>query len=179
MEQRTDSEDITTGSGKVENNEGNWIRRGKIKFKDGEKSEIDSETEERIREKIKGKMEGSTQGNNNNNKQNDKIKRANVKIGGKTGSRDEGEEGKWKGAKGENEEREGKNDKNNNNKKDGEGNDGNNKKKKFVEGKIRLIEGRGGPEPAKAASGLQAPCQGGGPHGGVRVGEGYGRLHRG
>ena len=147
MEQKTGSEDITTGSNKVENNEGKWIRRGKIKFKDGEKSEIDSETEGKIREKIKGKMEGSTQGNNNNNKQNDKIKRANVKLAGKTGTRDEEEERKWEGAKAKNEEREGKNDKNNNNRKDGEENDGNNKKKKFVEGKIRLIEGREGPEP--------------------------------
>ena len=62
MEQKTSFEDITTGSNKVENNEGKWIKRGKIKFKENEKSEIDPEVEEKVRERIKGKMEGSIQG---------------------------------------------------------------------------------------------------------------------
>ena len=150
MERKQATENLGNDPSEVERSEDKWSKRAKNKFKEEKKAGIDPEEEEKIRGIIKGKMEEAMGGkDNNNNNKNNKMK-ANVKKGETMGARDEEEEGKWEKAKLGNKDMETKNDNNNNkNNKDKEEGEGQGKGKKFVEGKIRLVEGENGPEPKK------------------------------
>ena len=77
MDRKTGFKDVENEPRELEKNEGNWLKKAKIKFKAGESSEINSEEDEKKRKDGKGKEMESDQGknrkmikkaNNNNNK---------------------------------------------------------------------------------------------------------------
>ena len=145
MEQKTNFEDIGDEPRELRKDEGKWLKKAKNKFKAGENTEGGSEEDEKKRKDGKGKEEEITQGksrkmikkvSNNNNK----------KIGGKgIEERDNEEENeKWMDSKGKkgnpNEKRESKDNNNN-------ATQGLQEKKKYVAGKVRIVEGTEGPTP--------------------------------
>ena len=145
MDTNTGFEDIENGPRKVENNERNWLKKVKNKFKAGESPEIVSEEDEKKRKDGKGKEEEIIQGknrkmikkaNNNNNKKinGDRIEEMD----------NEEENGRWidsKGKKGNTYEK--RENKDNNN----ISTQGLQEKKKYVAGKMRIVEGAEGPTP--------------------------------
>ena len=145
MDRKTGFEDVETEPRELEKNEGNWLKKAKIKFKAGEISEINTEEDEKKRKGGKEKEMESDQGknrkmikkaNNNDNKGSHGVGR----------ERDISEEEKlrWKDSKGptKNPEKLGENKANN----DIIGQDQQGKKK-FVAGKLRIVEGIDGPTP--------------------------------
>ena len=144
MDRKTGFEDIVDEPRELEKNEGNWLKKVKIKFKAGESPQFDSEEDEKKRKDGKGKEMDSDQGKNRK-----MIKKANNNNKGRHGVENERkiseeENLRWKDSKGQTEYPKKIGDKKANNINIGQDQQG---KKKFVAGKLRIVESLDGPTP--------------------------------
>ena len=145
MERNQDLKDIENGPRKLEENEESWFKKTKIKFKAGENSQIDSEEDEKKRKDGKEKEMESNQGKNRKmiKKANNNNKKGSYEAESERNDSEE-ENRRWKDSKGlaKNPKKLGENKDNN----DARGHE-RLEKKKFVAGKLRIVDGVDGPTP--------------------------------